>query len=189
MKLYIKYMVSMRCKLVVEEELKKLGLHYVSVDFGVIETVEVLTREQRDQLRMKLFLVGLELLEDKRNVIIEKIKSTVMEIIHNTEESPKANYSDILTGKLGYEYTYLSNLFSEVNGMTIQQFIINQKIEKIKEMLMYSDMNISEISYKMHYSSVAHMSAQFKKVTGHSPTYFRELKLMRESSDGNMMPS
>lgn len=175
MKLYIKYMVSLRCKMVVREELKKLGLHYVIVSLGMVEILENITEEQKRHLNQNLRKSGLELLDDKKSILIEKIKSVIVEMIHYADEVPRVNYSEYISDKLGYNYTYLANTFSEVKGITIQQYIIKHKIEKVKELLLYDELNITEISYRLHYSSVAHLSNQFKKVTGLSPTYYKKL--------------
>jgi AraC-like DNA-binding protein len=164
---------------VVKEELKKLGLHYVNVDLGTIEIMEDITDFQRDALRKNLKKYGLELLDDKRKIIIEKIKSVIIEMIHYSDELPKVNYSDYISEKLGYDYTYLANTFSEVKGITIQQFIIMHKIERIKELLLYDELNLTEISYLLHYSSVSHLSNQFKKITGLTPSYYKKLKKKR----------
>ncbi len=169
-------MVSNRCKMAVKEELKKLGLHFVVVDLGEVEIMEDLTVEQRDQLKIALLQSGLELMDDKRAVLIEKINNVITEMIHYSDEVPKMNYSDYISKKLDYDYTYLSNLFSEVKGITIQQFIIIHKIERAKELLLYDELNLTEISYKLHYSSVAHLSNQFKKVTGLTPSHFKQMK-------------
>ncbi len=177
--LYIKYMVSLRCKMVVKEELKKLGLHYVNVDLGTIEILEDITDFQRNALRKNLKRYGLELLDDKRKIIIEKIKSVITEMVHYSDELPKMNYSDYISERLGYDYTYLANTFSEVKGITIQQFIIMHKIERIKELLLYDELNLTEISYLLHYSSVSHLSNQFKKITGLTPSYYKKLKKKR----------
>lgn len=176
LKLYIKYMVSTRCKMAVKEELRKLGLHYIMVDLGEIEIMEDLSTEQKEQLKTGLYSSGLELMDDKRAVLIEKIKNVITQMIHDSDDSPKMNYSDYISQKLDYDYTYLSNLFSELKGITIQQFIIIHKIEKVKELLCYDELNLTEISFKMHYSSVAHLSNQFKKVTGLSPSHYKQLK-------------
>lgn len=181
MKLYIKYMVSLRCKMMVKEELQKLGLKYVVVDLGMVEIMEDITQEQRDLLKVNLLKSGLELLDDKKSILIEKIKNVITEMIHYSEELPKINYSEYLSEKLHYDYTYLSNVFSEVKGVNIQHYIIMHKIEKVKELLLYDELNLTEISYRMHYSSVAHLSNQFKKVTGLSPTYFKQLKQKRSN--------
>jgi AraC-like DNA-binding protein len=186
MKLYIKYMVSLRCKMVVRDELKKLGLHHSGVDLGFVEIEEDLTPELWEQLRKDLLKSGLELLDDKRSILIERIKNVIIEMIHYSDELPKVNYSDYISKKLGYDYTYLSNLFSEVKGITIQQFIILHKIERVKELLLYDELNLTEISYVLHYSSVAHLSNQFKKVTGLSPTYYKKLKKKRRDNLENV---
>lgn len=177
--IYIKYMVSLRCKMIVKQELEKLGLHYLHVDLGTIEIKENITDSQKEQLQKGLKIFGLELLDDRRNIIIEKVKAVIIEMIHYSEELPKVNYSDYISEKLGYDYTYLANTFSEVKGITIQQYIIVNKIERAKELMLYGELNLTEISYKLHYSSVAHLSNQFKKVTGLTPTYFKKMKVKR----------
>ena len=171
----------MRCKMAVKEELKKLGLHFIIVDLGEIEIMENITGEQRENLKIGLLNSGLELMDDKRAVLIEKIKIVITEMIHYTDELPKMNYSDYISEKLNYDYTYLSNIFSEVKGITIQQFIIIHKIERIKELIIYDELNITEIADKMNYSSVAHLSGQFKKITGLSPSHFKQLKDKRRT--------
>jgi AraC-like DNA-binding protein len=172
-------MVSLRCKMVVKSELEKLGIAYTSLDLGVVDTKDVLPKEQVDILRKNLLKSGLELLEDKKSILIEKIKNVIIEMVHYSDELPKVNYSDYISAKLGYDYTYLANTFSEVKGVTIQQFIINHKIERVKELLLYDQLSLSEISHKLHYSSAAHLSNQFKKVTGLSPSFFKKLKKKR----------
>jgi AraC-like DNA-binding protein len=174
-------MVSNRCKMAVKEELKKLGLHFIVVDLGEVEIMENLTPSQREQLNAGLKAVGLELMDDKRTILIEKIINVITEIIHHSDEMPKVNYSDFISDRLGYDYTYLSNIFSEVRGITIQQFIIIHKIERVKEFLLYDELNLTEISYKLHYSSVAHLSNQFKKVTGLTPSQYKQLKSHKRS--------
>lgn len=186
MKLYIKYMVSLRCKMVVKQELKNLGLHFAIVDLGVVEILEKITDKQREELRENLLKSGLELLNDNRNILIERIVNVIIEMVHYSDELPKENYSTYISNKLGYDYTYLSNTFSEVKGITIQQFIINHKIEKIKELLLYNEHTLSEIADKLHYSSVAHLSNQFKKTTGLSPSYYKKLKQKRSQNLENM---
>ncbi|MFN0031005.1 MAG: helix-turn-helix domain-containing protein [Flavobacteriales bacterium] len=181
MKLYIKYMVSLRCKMMVKEELLKLGIRYVIVELGTVEMLEDITREQRDQLRINLLRSGLELMDDKRAIMVERVKNVIIEMIHYQDEAPKENYSDYISEKLGLDYTYLSNVFSEVKGITIQQFIIIHKIEKVKELLLYDELNLTEIAYRLHYSSVAHLSNQFKKITGLTPSFFKQLKQKRKS--------
>ena len=182
MKLYIKYMVSLRCKMMVKDELNKLGLRFGAIDLGMVEMLDDVTEQQHQQLKTNLLKSGLELLDDKRSILIEKIKNVIVEMIHYSEEIPKTNYSDYISEKLNYDYTYLSNVFSEVKGITIQQFIIINKIEKVKELLLYDELNLTEISYKLHYSSVAHLSNQFKKITGLSPSFFKKLKKKRKGN-------
>ena len=174
-------MVSNRCKMAVKEELKKLGLHFIVVDLGEVEIMETISFDQREKLKLSLFDSGLELMDDKRAVLIEKIKTTIIEMVHNSDEMIKTNFSDYLSAKLNHDYTYLANLFSEVQGTTIEHFIINHKIERIKELIIYDELNITEIAWKMNYSSVAHLSNQFKKVTGLSPSHFKQLKDKRRS--------
>lgn len=176
MKLYIKYMVSLRCKMMVKEELKKLGLHFILVNLGEVEIMENLSDEKRAELKNALLQSGLELMDDKRAILIEKIKNLIIEMVHHSDEMIKVNLSDYLSEKLNHDYTYLANLFSEVQGTTIEHFMILHKVERIKELIIYDEMNISEIAWKMNYSSVAHLSNQFKKVTGLSPSHFKQLK-------------
>ena len=169
-------MVSTRCKMMVKESLKALGLHYIVVELGVVEVMENLSTVQREQLKIALLDAGLELMDDKRAMLIEKIKNVVVEMVHYADELPKTNFSDFISQKLNYDYTYLANLFSEVQGMTIEHFIISHKIERIKELIIYGELNITEIANQMNYSSVAHLSSQFKKATGLSPSHFKQLK-------------
>ena len=169
-------MVSIRCKMVVKSELEKLGLHYTSVELGEVNIEETLLPEQLDELKTGLGRSGLELMDDKRSMIIEKIKTVIVEMIHYSDELPKINFSDFISKKLHYDYTYLANLFSEVQGITIEKFIITHKIERVKELIIYDELNLSEIAWKMHYSSVAHLSNQFKKITGLTPSHFRKMK-------------
>lgn len=175
-------MVSLRCKMVVRQELQKLGLHYVNVDLGTVEILENITDLQKEQLGKNLKVFGLELLDDKKKIIIEKIKSIIIEMVHYSDEMPKVNYSDYISEKLGYDYTYLANTFSEVKGITIQHFIILNKIERVKELLLYDELNLTEISYMLHYSSISHLSNQFKKITGLTPTYYKKLKEKRKGN-------
>lgn len=174
-------MVSARCIAAVKEELKKLGLHFIVVDLGEIDIMENLSEEQRELLKEGLYNAGLELMDDKRAVLIEKIIKVIIEMIHHSNENIKVNFSEYLSEKLHYDYTYLSNMFSEVKGITIQQFIIIHKIERIKELLLYDELNLTEISYKLNYSSVAHLSSQFKKETGLTPSHFKQLKDRRRT--------
>jgi AraC-like DNA-binding protein len=179
-------MVSLRCKMVVKDELQNLGLNLVSVDLGMVEILEEMTTAQREQLSVNLLRSGLELLDDKRAILIDKIKNVIIEMVHYADELPSTNYSEYLSQKLGYDYTYLSNMFSEVKGITIQQFIILHKIEKVKELLLYDELTLTEISYKLQYSSVAHLSNQFKKITGLSPSFYKQLKQKRKNNLENL---
>ncbi len=169
-------MVSLRCKILVKEELRKLGLHFVFVDLGEIEIMEDPSEDELDAFRTALATAGLELMDDKKAILIEKVKNVIIQMIHSAEELPILNYSEHISASVGYDYTYISNLFSEVKGITIQQYIILNKIEKIKELIMYDELTITEIAYKMNYSSVAHLSNQFKKITGYTPSHFKNLK-------------
>jgi len=186
MKIYIKYMVSLRCKMMVKVELEKLGIQYKTIDLGMVETFEIINDELWEKLKNNLLRSGLELLDNKKSILIEKIKNVITEMIHYTDELPNVNYSDYISGKLDYDYTYLANTFSEVKGITIQQFIIIHKIEKVKELLLYDELNLTEISNKLHYSSVAHLSNQFKKITGLTPSYYKQLKQKRMNNLENM---
>ncbi|MBN2756900.1 MAG: helix-turn-helix transcriptional regulator [Bacteroidales bacterium] len=181
MKIYIKYMVSKRCKTAVKDELKKLQLHFIVVDLGEVEIMENISMEKREQLKIALHSTGLELMDDKKAILIEKIKNIIIEMVHYSDEVIKTNFSDYLSEKLNHDYTYMANLFSEVQGTTIEKFIISHKIERIKELIIYDELTISEIAWKMNYSSVAHLSNQFKKVTGLSPSHFKQLKNKRRS--------
>ncbi|MFA0963344.1 helix-turn-helix domain-containing protein [Roseivirga sp. BDSF3-8] len=181
-KLFIKYMVSLRCKMMVKEELSKLGLHYVYVDLGTVEILEDITEKQKGIIKKNLMQSGLEMLDDKKSILIEKIKNIIIEMIHHSDHLPKENYSAYISNKLGYDYTYLANAFSEMTGTTIQHFIIINKIEKVKELLIYDELTLSEISYKLGYSSVAHLSNQFKKITGLTATFYKQLKNKRKKN-------
>jgi len=186
MKLYVKNMVSIRCKMMVKAAMKKLGLHYVHVDLGEIEILEDITQEQREQFRTVLHKSGLELMDDKKSILIEKVKNVIVEMVHYSEAPIKINFSNFLAEKVHYDYTYLSNLFSEVTGTTVEHFIIAHKIERVKELIVYDELNLTEISYLLNYSSVAHLSNQFKKVTGLTPSHFRKLKQIRRGGLENV---
>lgn len=172
-------MVSLRCKMMVKQELTKLGIKYMVLDLGMVELFENITEKQRILLKSNLLKSGLELMDDKKSILIEKIKNVITEMIHNSDQLPKVNYSDYISEKLEYDYTYLANTFSEVKGITIQQYIIINKIEKVKELLLYDELNLTEISYKLHYSSAAHLSNQFKRITGLTPSYYKKLRRKR----------
>jgi AraC-like DNA-binding protein len=175
-------MVSLRCKMVVKEELKKLKIVYRSIDLGVVEIEGSISSEEKEILGKNLREFGLELLDDKKNILVEKIKAVIIEMVHYVDDVPKVNDSDYISEKLGYDYTYLSNTFSKVKGVTNQHYIIMHKIERAKEFLLYNELTLTEIADKLNYSSVAHLSNQFKKVTGLTPSYFKELKKKRSDN-------
>jgi AraC-like DNA-binding protein len=179
-------MVSLRCKMVVKDELRKLGINYSNISLGQVELAEDINRSQLENFRIALKQSGLELMDDKKAVLIEKIKDVVIEMVHYEDELPKVNFSDYLTDKLGYNYTYLANLFSETEGTTIEHFIIIHKIERVKELIIYDELNLTEIAWKLHYSSVAHLSNQFKKITGLTPSFFKSLKNKKRSNLENL---
>ena len=174
-------MVCIRCKMVVKEELAKLGFHHIAVELGEAEIMENLLPGQHDQIKTALLKSGLELMDDKKSMLIEKIKNVIIESVHYSEEPLTINFSQLLSQKLNHDYTYLANLFSEVQGTTIEKFLIAHRIERVKELLVYNELNLTEIAWRMHYSSVAHLSAQFKKVTGLTPSHFKQLRDKRRS--------
>lgn len=174
-------MVSARCKTAVKDELRKMGLHFMVVELGEVDIMETLTEAQRETLRAALHSIELELMDDKKAILIERIKNTIIEQVHHSDGESNINFSGLLAEKLHHNYTYLANLFSEVQGTTIEQFMISHKIERIKELIIYDELNITEIAWKMNYSSVAHLSNQFKKMTGLTPTHFKQLKVKRRS--------
>lgn len=175
-KIYIRCMVSLRCKLFVADELKKLSIPYLAINLGEVILERHITEEENEKLNLGLKKRGLELMDTKKSILIEKIKNVVVEMVHYSDELPKVNFSEFVSEKLKHNYTYLANLFSETEGITIEHFIINHKIERVKELIIYDELNLSEIAWKMHYSSVAHLSNQFKRVTGLTPTFFKSLK-------------
>jgi AraC-like DNA-binding protein len=174
-------MVSIRCKMLVKSELEKLGIHYRTVELGEIDMDEKISPAQWEELDTNLKKSGIELMEDKKSILIEKIKNVIIELVHYSEEPLRIKFSEYLSQKLDHDYTYLANLFSETLGITIEHFLILHKIERVKELLIYDELNITEIAWKMHYSSVAHLSNQFKKMTGLTPSFFKKLKEKKES--------
>jgi len=179
LKIHIQNMVCTRCKMAVKSELDNLGLHYTSIELGEVEITGSISSEQKDRLSIALKMTGLELMDDRKSILVERIKTIIIELVHYTDKQIKVNLSDFLSQKLDYNYTYLANLFSEVKGTTIEQFYLAHKIEKVKELLIYDELNLSEIAHKLHYSSVAHLSNQFKKITGLTPSHFKKLKHKR----------
>jgi AraC-like DNA-binding protein len=168
-------MVSIRCKLAVKEELKKLGLHFIIADMGVVDIMENITPEQREQIKIALLKSGLELMDDKKAMLIEKIKNVIIEMVHSADELPRKNFSDYLSERLNHSYPYMASLFTEIQGTTIEKFIISHIIDRVKELIVYDELDLTEIACKMYYSSVAHLSNQFKKVTGLTPSHFKKL--------------
>lgn len=186
MKLYIKNMVSIRCKMLVKSELEKLGLNYGAVELGEIEIKGSISEQQKKQLDLDLKKSGLELMDDRKSMLIEKIKNAVVEMVHYSDELPKISFSGYISRKLSHDYTYLANLFSEVEGTTIEHFIISHKIERVKELLVYDELTLTEIAHKLRYSGVSHLSNQFKKVTGLTPSHFKKLKNKRRTALENL---
>ena len=174
-------MVCIRCKIVVKDELTKLGLHYAVVELGEADILENISPAQQELFKTALLKSGLELMDDKKSILIQKIKNVIVELVHYSDEPLVLKFSEYLSQKLNHDYTYLANLFSEVQGTTIEKFLISHKIERVKELLVYDEFNLTEIAYQMHYSSVSHLSTQFKKVTGLTPSYFKKLKDKRRS--------
>lgn len=173
-------MVSLRCKLAVKEELDKLKLHFSSIELGEVVLKKNIHAEDREALRKGLLKKGLELMDDKKSMLIEKTKTIIIELVHYTEKYPKVNFSEYLSKELDYNYTHLATLFSDVTGTTIANYIILNKIERVKELLLYDELSLTEISFLMEYSSVSHLSNQFKKVTGLTPTYFKQIKQFKK---------
>ena len=173
MEIYIKNMLCSRCIMIVEIELERLGFHCSSIEIGKIDVIEVLTLEDLLQIRTALSRCGLELVDNKKRLLIEKIKSAVIEMIHYSDKQVKLNFSNYLSSRLNLDYTYLANVFSEMESTTIENFIITHRIQTAKNLIAYSELNLTEISWKLNYSSVAHLSTQFKKVTGVTPSYFK----------------
>jgi len=176
MKLYIKNMVCGRCKMVVKAEFEKFGLQTISVELGEVELHDTITENQKKELLSHLQTLGFDLIDDKKSKTIEKIKTLIIDLVHHKNNELKTNLSDYLSQKLNQDYNSLSNLFSEVENTTIEKYFISQKIEKVKELIIYNELSLSEIADILNYSNVAHLSNQFKKVTGFTPTYFKQLK-------------
>lgn len=174
-------MVCIRCIMLVKEELANLGIEYTTVELGEVDIINPLTREMHDELKNRLEKFGLELIDDKKDVLIQRIKNLVVELVHYADQPLVVNFSVYLSEKLNHDYTYMANIFSEVQGMTIEKFVISHKIERVKELLLYNELNLTEIAYLMHYSSVAHLSSQFKKVTGLTPSSFKQSKAVRRT--------
>ncbi len=172
-------MVCIRCQMVVKSELEKLDIPYVDVKIGEANIIGTVPEDKLKKLDVALRKTGLQLMDDKKSILVEKIKGVIIDLVHYKDEQLKVNLSDYLSEKLNHDYTYLANLFSEVKGMTIEKFFLTHKIEKVKELIVYDELNLSEIAFKLHYSSVAHLSNQFKKITGLTPSHFKKLKNKR----------
>ena len=182
MKLYVKFMVSLRCKLMVKDALNKIGIPFLKINLGEIEISNPISEQDTEQLKKVLLECGLELMDDKKAILIEKIKHVVIEMVHYSDTIPRMKFSNYLSETLKFDYTYLSNLFSENQGMTIEHFIILHKVERVKELIIYDEKNISEIASMLHYSSVSHLSSQFKKITGLTPTFFKTIVAQKRKS-------
>ncbi len=169
-------MVCNRCKMVVRSELEKLGLHPISVELGEVDIRDELQGYERQNIHATLQKFGFALLDDKKSVVIERVKNMIVDLVQNKNNHLKTTLSDYLSRELNHDYTYITNLFTQVEGTTIEQYYIAQKIERVKELLVYDEMSLSEMAYTLNYSSVAHLSAQFKKVTGLTPSHYKQLK-------------
>ncbi len=182
MKIYIQNMVSLRCKMMVKAELNNLGIAWHSVELGEVNLVEPLKENLKRKLKIELSKSGLELMYDKKAIMIEKIIGIIIEMVHYADEFPDVNFSVFLSEKMEQDYHKMAEIFSKTKGITIEHFIILHKVEKIKELIIYDELNLTEISYKMHYSSVAHLSRQFKQVTGLTPTFFKSLSVRKRTN-------
>lgn len=169
-------MVCNRCITAVKNELNKLGIEATNIKLGEVTLVKELTADQKDKLSNALLPLGFEVIDDKKSRIIEQIKNVIIDLVHHQDSDIKANLSDVLRSELHHDYNYLSNLFSEVEGITIEKYFIAQKIEKVKELLVYDELSLSEIAFRLNYSSVAYLSNQFKKVTGLTPSHFKQIR-------------
>ncbi|MGE6353357.1 helix-turn-helix domain-containing protein [Flavobacterium sp. NPDC079362] len=174
--LFIKNMVCNRCIMVVENELEKLDLDFTNITLGEVTLAKELNPEKRNALEAALIPLGFEVIDDKKSRIIEKIKNSIIDLVHHQDNDTKSNLSDLLSEKLNHDYNYLSNLFSDVEGTTIEKYFIAQKVEKVKELLVYDELSLSEIALRLNYSSVAYLSNQFKKVTGLTPSHFKQIR-------------
>ena len=172
-------MVSIRCKMIVRQELEKLGLEHGMIDLGEVEIRQAFGAEEYENLRLGLLRFGLELMDNKKAILIEKIKTTIVEMIHYADDFSILKNSDYLSEKLNLNYNYIASLFSEAAGITLEKYIISHKIEKAKELILYDELNLTEISYKLGYKSVSHLSSQFKRITGLTPSFFKHLKHKR----------
>jgi AraC-like DNA-binding protein len=183
LKLYIKYMLSERCKDAVRHELKKMGLHFKMIGLGEVDVMEDLTPSQFKELSLALRQIGLELMQDRRGIMLERIRSAICELIYSDDDLQRCSFTTYLTEKIGGDYQRLAELFSEMQGISIQQYFVTQKVERVKELIVDGELSMTEVAFRMQYSSVGHLSNQFKKVTGHSPSYFRKIRDLRNAAD------
>ncbi|MBP9134200.1 MAG: helix-turn-helix transcriptional regulator [Saprospiraceae bacterium] len=174
--LFIKNMVCNRCIMAVQDKLDQLGLIAKRVTLGEVTLENELSPMSKDTLEKALTSLGFELIDDKKSRLIEKIKNIIIDLVHYQDNDVKTNLTELLSNSLHHDYSYLSNLFSEVEGTTIEKYLIAQKVEKVKELLVYDELTLSEIAFRLNYSSVAYLSNQFKKVTGLTPSYFKQIK-------------
>ncbi len=182
MKIFIQNMVSLRCKMMVKSELDKLGIAYKSVELGEVLLAEPITEALKQKLKEELHKSGLELIIDKKAILIEKIINIIVEMVHYSDEYPNVNFSTFLSEKMHQDYHKMAEIFSKTKGISIEHFIILHKIEKIKELIIYDDLSLTEIAFKLHYSSVAHLSKQFKQVTGLSPSFFKSISKLKRNN-------
>ena len=175
MRLFIQNMVCVRCKNIVKNEFEKMGLRDFTIHSGEVEIKDNISDEQFKGLKASLHDLGLEVINDRITIIIEKIKNSITELIYQNDDMVKINFSEYISSSLGYDYKYLSNLFSSTLGSSIEKFYIKEKIERVKELLIYKDISLNEVAYRVNYSSVAHLSSQFKKETGLTPSHFKKL--------------
>ena len=174
--LFIKNMVCNRCVFMVQQEIEKLGLPIQSIKLGEVELKQKLSTPEKEALNEALVTLGFYLIDDKKSQLITRIKTAIVELVHHRDNDLKMNLSDFLSAELDQDYNYLSNLFSEIEGKTIEKYFIAQKIERIKELLVYDELSLSEIANQLNYSSVAYLSNQFKKVTGLTPSHFKKIR-------------
>ncbi len=185
-RLYIKNMVCSRCIMVVKSELEAFGFHPISVALGEVAISETITKDQKQEINKKLLAFGFELIDDKRSRIVEKVKTLIVDLVHSKNNSLQINLSDYLVDSINQDYSHISNLFSQVEGTTIEQYYILQKIERVKELLVYDELSLNEIAFQLKYSSASHLSKQFKKVTGLTVTHFRNLKNQKRNPLENL---
>jgi AraC-like DNA-binding protein len=182
MKLYIKNMVCGRCKIIVQSELDRIGIPYITVELGEVNTKDRITPIQRAQLFDALQHSGFELIDNRKNILIEKLRKAIVDLEHYSDEDLKTDFSDYISLNVNDNFISLNTLFAEIEGITIEKYVIKHKIELVKELLVYDDLNLAEIAHKMHYSDVAQLSRQFKRITGLTPSHFRQLRHIRNTN-------